>query len=61
MVGDAGAFSPFLVVADEEKVSTRCLFVFGSQQATNVNAVDVFKEMHSDLRNFDVQTIHKRK
>ena len=48
-------------VGNCEKVSTRCLFVFGSQQSVNVNAADLIKEMHSELRNFDVQTIHKRK
>ena len=61
VVGDAGTFNPFLVVPDCEKVSTRCLFVFGSGQTASVNAADLIKEMHSDLRNFDVQSFHHGK
>ena len=61
VVGDAGTFNPYLVVPDENKVSTRCLFVFGSQQSVSVDAASLFAEMHSDLRNFDVQSLHKRK
>ena len=60
-MGDAGTFNPFLVVPDEDKVSTRCLFVFGAQQPVNVDAAALAKEMHSELRNFNVQSIHKRK
>ena len=56
VVAGAGTFQPFLVVANEELVSTRFLFVFPQHSNKAVAAAELAKEM--TVFPFEVKKLH---
>ena len=56
VVGNSGTLNPYLVIANEELVSTRFLFVFDQHTQPSVNASALVREMK--LLPFDVNALH---
>jgi hypothetical protein len=55
VVGGSGTFKPFLVIPNEEVVSTRYLFVFPQGSQSSVSAEALAKEMK--VKAFDVNAL----